>query len=64
MKDTDVKIEGASGSMEKIPDDVLKKMWEYILTTSAVPKIIKEYEKEKLEALKKENLLDQIKKDD
>ena len=50
MKDTDVKVDSASKSTEKIPDDVLNKMWEYIMTTSAFPKMIEKYEKEKLEA--------------
>ncbi|WP_172373551.1 hypothetical protein [Sporosarcina jiandibaonis] len=64
MKDTDEKIGSASSSLKKIPDDVLKKMWEYLMTTSAVPKLIEKYEKEQLETQEKANLLNQNKKDD
>lgn len=36
--------------MEKIPEHILKDMWQYILTTSAVPKLLEIKLKEREDA--------------
>lgn len=49
MKDTDENMEGASSSLKNLSTKTLDEMWQYILTTSAVPKLLEKYEKDRKE---------------